>query len=227
MSKVSANAVEIFRHAICFNLSYRRFKELIPLLDRLTVLLQAFDLQSGMCKLMLSVTLVQLHIGDVVGVSDIEIIASQLFNCYPCSLQADKTFLQTHLNNSVYLNSNECAVAENFLNAFKNYDIEELDKARGPTSVMYVDPDFQDFARALTFMSAAHAGGGVSRSVAPGESQAETAELQSALENISIAAGGDDAEEAVAAAEEGEAPVADAEDEEYETYGEDGEIDLC
>lgn len=69
MSKVSANAVEIFRHAIRFHLSHRRFKELIPLLDRLTVLLQAFDLQSGMCKMMLSVTLVQLHMGDVVGVS--------------------------------------------------------------------------------------------------------------------------------------------------------------
>lgn len=60
------------------------------------------------------------------------------------------------MNNSVYLNSNECAVAESFLNAFKNFDIEALDKARGPTSVMYADPDFQDFARALTFMGSNH-----------------------------------------------------------------------
>lgn len=71
-------------------------------------------------------------------------------------LQADKTFLQSHLGNSVYLKGNESAVAENFLNAFKNYDIELLDKARGPGSVMYVDPDFQDFARALSFMGSGH-----------------------------------------------------------------------
>lgn len=67
-SKISANAVDIFKHAIKFCLSHRRFAELLVLLERLGLLYKAFDLQSGMCKMMLAVTLVQLHIGDVVQV---------------------------------------------------------------------------------------------------------------------------------------------------------------
>lgn len=120
-------------------------------------------------------------------------------------------------------------MAENFLNSFKNYDIEELDKARGPTSVMYVDPDFQEFARALTFMSAAHTVGEVPRSAAPAEPpQADTAELHTALENISIAAGAATQEmEGIQGEEEAEPPVADAEPEEYGAYDDEDEIDLC
>lgn len=56
------------------------------------------------------------------------------------------------MGNPTFLKSQEAAVAEDFINAFKNFDIELLDKARSPTSIMYVDSDFQDFARNLTFM---------------------------------------------------------------------------
>jgi hypothetical protein len=47
-------------------------------------------------------------------------------------------------------------VTENFLMAFKNYDVEMLDKARAPQSLMFVDPDFQDFARKLSFLTSSH-----------------------------------------------------------------------
>ena len=40
--------------------------------------------------------------------------------------------------------------------AFKNYDVEMLDKARSPQSLMFVDPDFQDFARKLSFLTSSH-----------------------------------------------------------------------
>jgi hypothetical protein len=68
-------------------------------------------------------------------------------------MQAERTYIQDHLGNSTYLKSQEAAVAEDFINAFKNFDIEVLDKARSPISVMYVDTDFQDFARNLSFMA--------------------------------------------------------------------------
>jgi hypothetical protein len=57
------------------------------------------------------------------------------------------------LGNPTYLKSQEAAVAEDFINAFKNFDIEALDKARSPVDIMYVDSDFQDFARNLSFMA--------------------------------------------------------------------------
>jgi tetratricopeptide (TPR) repeat protein len=243
-SNVSANAIEIFRNHVRFNLNHQRYKQTIPLLDRLALLYLAFDLQSGMCKMMLAVTLIQLQQGDLVG--------------------ADNTFLQKHLNNSVYLKSNESAVAESFLNAFKNYDIEALDKARSPTSVMYVDPDFQDFARNLSFMGAGHMGGKSAQSskseakpaskpavaVAVAASSAATAvavaadvaadvaasapaidaseDLQTSLENVTI---GDDADvgltEEVPDTEQQEELDAGAVEYNYGADDDDDDINLC
>lgn len=65
---MSTNAVDIFRNAIKFSLNHGRFKDVIKLSERLGYIYKAFDLQSGMCKMMLAVTLVQLHTGDVVEV---------------------------------------------------------------------------------------------------------------------------------------------------------------
>ena len=67
-SNIRTNAVDIFRHYIVFNLSHQRYSKLLPLLDRLGKLYQAFDMQSAMCKCMMATTLVQLHMGDIVEV---------------------------------------------------------------------------------------------------------------------------------------------------------------
>ena len=64
--------------------------------------------------------------------------------------------MQEHLNNSVYLKAPESAVTENFLLAFKQFDIEALDKARAPMSLIHVDSDFQSFARELSFLNSSH-----------------------------------------------------------------------
>jgi hypothetical protein len=51
------------------------------------------------------------------------------------------------------LESQEINAAKNFINAFKNFDIEALDKARSPMGLIYVDRDFRDFAANLSFMA--------------------------------------------------------------------------
>jgi hypothetical protein len=66
----------------------------------------AFEMESSMCKAMCAVTVIQLTMGDVV--------------------QAEQTFLQEHLNNKQYLNSQECRLAEMFINAIKNHDVDKV-----------------------------------------------------------------------------------------------------
>jgi hypothetical protein len=43
-----------------------------------------------------------------------------------CYHQADQTFLNEHLNNSNYIRSKECALAELFLKAMKSREVEEV-----------------------------------------------------------------------------------------------------
>lgn len=72
----------------------------------------AFEMESSMCKAMCGVTILQLAMGDVV--------------------QAEQTFLQEHLNNKQYLNSQECRLAETFINAIKNHDIDKVCTCSSP-----------------------------------------------------------------------------------------------
>jgi hypothetical protein len=71
----------------------------------------AFEMESSMCKAMCAVTVIQLTMGDVV--------------------QAEQTFLQEHLNNKQYLNSQECRLAETFINAIKNHDLDKVSESAG------------------------------------------------------------------------------------------------
>ena len=120
----------------------------------------------------------------------------------------------------MYLRSNECAVAESFLNAFKNFDVELLDKARSPTSIMYADPDFQEFAKSLTFMGENHLDFEPSAVNPPPAATVTSSELQDSLNAIKIESDDDNVLE-----------VEKAHDEPNETIVEpeiqDDDINLC
>jgi gluconate kinase len=67
-------------------------------------------------------------------------------------LQADRTFLE-HLSNTAYLKSTECKLAEDFLQAFKQMDVDLLDEAQRSHHLIHLDRDVQNLARKLSLMA--------------------------------------------------------------------------
>ena len=78
------------------------------------------DVTQSMFRAFLSVTVVQLAMGD--------------------SVAADKTYMEVHLQKTSYLRADECVLAEELLTAVKNFDGERLDKAKKHRLVDHMDP---------------------------------------------------------------------------------------
>jgi hypothetical protein len=93
-------------------------------------LFESFGSESSMSKMMLTVTFLELHMGDVV--------------------RAENTYLNCHLNNSVYIKCKECEVADLYVLAFKRQDITKLDEAKSHTQINYLDKEIQSIARNLS-----------------------------------------------------------------------------
>jgi hypothetical protein len=66
-------------------------------------------------------------------------------------VKAEQVYLQDHLNNSIYLSSKECKMADEFILAFKNYDLELLEDTKNDQNLNYVDREIQNLARKLNF----------------------------------------------------------------------------
>lgn len=58
-----------------------------------------------------------------------------------------------HLSNTAYLKSTECKLAEDFLQAFKQMDIDMLDEAQRSHHLIHLDRDVQNLARNLSLMA--------------------------------------------------------------------------
>lgn len=98
--------LDIFREAFLFHVRKGMFPLALELAQRSCVIFEGFESDVSLCKMMVSITILQLAQGDVVA--------------------ADHTFLQEHLSNSNYIRSKECALAESFIAAYKSRDIEQV-----------------------------------------------------------------------------------------------------
>jgi hypothetical protein len=127
------NTLEIFRDLFAFYLRNNMVDDAIAQAERLVVLFQAFQTESSMCKIMFAISVLLLSKGDVV--------------------KAEQVYLQEHLNNSQYISSKECALAEDFIMSFKHLDMEKLAAAQASTTLIYVDRDVQDYARRLSLLT--------------------------------------------------------------------------
>jgi len=95
-------------------------------------LYRAFEQEGSVSKMLVAVTVVQLHMRDVVS--------------------ADQTFLE-HLGEKGYTMSKECEVAESFLTAVKTLDADSLKALQRSELMQYLDRDVQPLAASLTLRS--------------------------------------------------------------------------
>ena len=104
--------------------------ELINVAQRIIDISDAFQIESTMCKFMLAITFLQLFSGDIV--------------------LADQTYLNNHLNNSLYIRSKECELADDFIAAFKRQDAEKLELTQKNNHMNYLDKEIQILGLRLT-----------------------------------------------------------------------------
>ncbi len=91
-----------------------------------------FGLESSCCKMMLSITILQLHLGDII--------------------LAEQTMLNEHFSNKDYLKSKEREVAEEMIQSFKLSDIDRLESAQRMVQLNYLDyPQIIKLAKNFSF----------------------------------------------------------------------------
>ncbi len=83
LNSIHPASLELFRAALSFFISTAHYKEALTLANRMADIFLAFENESSMCKMFLTITLIQLTLGDAV--------------------QAQQTYLQEHLNSNTYL----------------------------------------------------------------------------------------------------------------------------
>lgn len=124
---------DVFRAAFVFALSSPDFAATaLSLARRMVVYFRGVEQEVSMCRSMLAITLLLLKAGDVVA--------------------ADKQFLDD-LSESNYLHSSECRLAEAFLIAFKNYDLDALDAAQRSPDLHHQEREVIAFAKQLSLMT--------------------------------------------------------------------------
>ena len=126
-------SIEMFRDKFNFLLKQSMYADALAHAPRMTALFQGFGSENSMTKTMLAVTILHLTLGDVV--------------------KAEQIHLQDHFNNSTYLNSKECKIADDLIMAFKIFDADLLEKTQGMPDLNYVDREIQNLARKLSLKS--------------------------------------------------------------------------
>lgn len=134
VAKLHPKVLDIFRDAFLFFVTEKMFSFALSTARRSIEIFTAFESDVSLCKMLTSVTIIQLSAGNVV--------------------QADDTFLQEHLSIAVYLRSKECALAEDLLTAMKSRDVEKLDAAQRSPDLTYLERDVQALAKTLTINGA-------------------------------------------------------------------------
>jgi hypothetical protein len=131
LGKTPPLTLETFRaYFRCMLLQKGPDESLIPLCNRMIDIFEAYGTESSMCKMMLTLTLLELYTGDVV--------------------RAENTYLNTHLNNPIYARSKECELADLYVMAFKRQDITKLDEAQQHVQINYLDKEVQALAKKLS-----------------------------------------------------------------------------
>eukprot|EP01039_Chlorochromonas_danica_P002507 gene2507-2745_t len=129
LARCPVSVLDISRSALAFLLRTKRFQEALPLVRRMAQVFGAMEIEGSMCKCFLTETVAQLALGDTVA--------------------AQQTFLQQHLNNTAYMRSKECEVADLLILAFNNSDIDQLDKAKMHPHIAFLDREVQNVLRGL------------------------------------------------------------------------------
>ena len=62
---------------------------------------------------------------------------------------ADKTFIEVHLQNTGYLSSRECELAEDLIRAIKSFDHGALEQVKSSRALANVDPVIRDLVQTL------------------------------------------------------------------------------
>ncbi|CAE7644465.1 snpC, partial [Symbiodinium microadriaticum] len=151
MSSTPALAPDMLRAAFSFLLKLRasspdnardpsRYtvptQEVLSFAARMLRVYEGLESEASLCRMMVTITILQLELGDVVA--------------------ADRTFLD-HLGSSAYLKSVECKLAEDFLQAFKQMDVDLLDEAQRSHHLIHLDRDVQKIAATLSLMASHNA----------------------------------------------------------------------
>jgi hypothetical protein len=125
--------IDIYRDTFIFYLRNDLLDDAIAHTSKLVDLYEALQIQSSLFKILFAVTILLLAKGDVV--------------------RADQLYMQDHLNNSQYITSRECALAEDFIMAFKNYDTERLASAQASSTMHFMDREVVEYARKLSLLT--------------------------------------------------------------------------
>lgn len=120
--------------------------EVLAFANRMIRIYEGLESEASESRMRVTITLLQLELGDVVA--------------------ADRTFLD-HLSSSSYLKSTECKLAEDFIAAFKQMDVDMLDEAQKSHHLVHLDRDVQKIAKSLSLMADHNAPDPVDTAVAP------------------------------------------------------------
>jgi hypothetical protein len=169
--------------------------------------LQAFEQDEAAHKILAAVTIIQLHMKDIVS--------------------ADQTYI-SDLGVRGYASSKACEIAENLLEAMKNFDSEALAVALRSETMQYLDREVQLLAKSLTMRPGAAPSTACARSVVSAQSVDMHATALRATTEISVIgdnSGGGKVESIAIELElppEAAAPISAGNKEE-----EDEDLDLC
>lgn len=122
-------AIECFRKALGFTVKVKKYQEALALIQRIIPICTALNQPSNVHKYCLSITILQLAIGDVVA--------------------ADRTFTE-HLQDDSYLHSDECKLAEDLIIPFKNGNDEALQETLKNQGYNYLDNQIARLAKKLS-----------------------------------------------------------------------------
>lgn len=144
MASCPAVVPEAFRQCFDFYMSVRSSSptaapgsytiptlEIVEFCNRMIRIFTGLEAEASKCRMMLTITLLQLELGDVVG--------------------ADRGFMD-NLSDSDYLKSNESALAEDFLSAYKELDCDKLEASQRSHNLMHLDRSVQTMARGLSLL---------------------------------------------------------------------------
>jgi len=117
------------RDAFKCYLKSNNLQDALDFAKKMVIVFDSFDSEMSMCKTMVSMTIIQLAMGDIVA--------------------ADQLFLE-QLGNNQYINSKECRLAESFVMAIKLSDIDALDQAQRCVDLNYLEREIQILAKNLS-----------------------------------------------------------------------------
>ena len=128
--KLAVNLPEVIRDVFTFYIRNKLYKEALALAFRSLPIFEFTKSDSTLTKMMVNITVLQLLNKDIVA--------------------ADETYVQTFLGNSLFMNSSECELAEDLINAFKFDDIEKLESVQSGHRLAFLERDMINIVRTFT-----------------------------------------------------------------------------